>query len=133
MAGVIPPYQVVADVCSIGKVNGLGSITWAPYRPDESEYLSACKYLENRFGYTSAEAPGSVCDFFKWSIWQYSFSHGVPYEEHLALAEKERYCEEVLLKSEGLSDDELMGIHLEKVAASNAVDELLASFMRRDR
>ncbi len=132
IAKVVPPYTVMNDLCKSNPSEwGAGNkIEWKKFEITESDYEIASKFLIDKIGSSTAEIPEKIDSAYKWSLWQYELTHGVPYEEYKDLSDNEiKYRSMLKLAQKKKDEDEVMLYHLKSVQAADEVSDFLHGYL----
>ncbi|RDE18337.1 hypothetical protein DV711_16905 [Motiliproteus coralliicola] len=135
-AKVIPPYTVLSDLCKRDPSEwGAGNrIEWKKFNLSENDYEKALDKIIRSLDLSAAEIPEEIDSAYKWNLWQYQLTHGVPYEKHKRLLDDEvRYTSLLKQAQKDGSDDEVMLYHLKSLQAADEVSDFLQEYLSKSK
>ncbi len=133
LSKVVPSYEIVSDLCSSShKAHGSGRIEWDRFEITYDDYCEAVKMLIRTKSLVKSNIPDEINTAYKWSIWQYEVSYGIPYEEHKRLADIETENRRRLYTAIEAGDEEKkIEFHLKSVSAGEELSDFLNDYLDR--
>ncbi|MDX1411641.1 MAG: hypothetical protein R3351_05755 [Nitrospirales bacterium] len=132
VAGLIPPFQVVLDLCNSNPSSWGASnkVRWKKFLIDLEQYKCAVDEITKVKGYEPCVTPDSIDSAYKWSLWQYEVKFGVPYDKYKALCDREIILGERMLKAkkEG-KESVVIECHVELSKLAGDINDFLDGFI----
>lgn len=133
---ITPSFAVMKDLCRCNPEHwGAGNrIEWERFELINSDYEEAIESLKKKFSLSDVSVPDEINSAYKWYLWQFEYSYGVPYENHKLLSDKENEYRALLKEAMSSNDkDAQMIYHLKSVKAADELADFIEPYLQKGK